>query len=73
MNKEQIQGKAEQIAGKLKEKWGKLTGDDIALFNGKRETFLGKLKEHYGLSKEDADKQIKVIEDSATDSLVKPA
>jgi uncharacterized protein YjbJ (UPF0337 family) len=73
MNKEQIQGKAEQIAGKLKEKWGKLTGDDIALYNGKRETFLGKLKEHYGLSKEDADKQIKVIEDASTDIVVKPA
>jgi uncharacterized protein YjbJ (UPF0337 family) len=73
MNKEQIQGKAEQIAGKLKEKWGKLTGDDIALYNGKRETFLGKLKEHYGLSKEDADKQIKLIEDAASDIVVKPA
>ena len=72
MNKEQIHGKAEQIAGKLKEKWGKLTGDDIALYNGKRETFLGKLKEHYGLSKEDADKQIKTIEDATHDTLVKP-
>ena len=64
MNKEQVQGKTEKIAGKLKEKWGKLTGDDIALYNGKRENFLGKLKDHYGLAKEDAEKQIKVIEDA---------
>ncbi len=73
MNKEQIQGKAEQIAGKLKEKWGKLTGDDITLYDGKRETFLGKVKEHYGLSKEDAEKQIKVIEDATHDSEIKSA
>ena len=73
MNKEQIHGKVEQIAGKLKEKWGKLTGDDIALYNGKREIFLGKLKEHYGLSNEDADKQIKVIEDAAKGDLAKTA
>jgi uncharacterized protein YjbJ (UPF0337 family) len=71
MNKEQIHGKAEQIAGKLKEKWGKLTGDDIALYNGKRETFLGKLKEHYGLSKEEADKQIKTIEEASNSGLAK--
>jgi uncharacterized protein YjbJ (UPF0337 family) len=68
MNKEQIQGKTEQVAGKLKEKWGKLTGDDIALYNGKREHFLGKLKEHYGLAKEEAEKQIKVIEDACCDT-----
>ncbi len=62
MNKEQVQGKAEQMTGKLKEKWGKLTGDDIALYNGKREHFLGKLKEHYGLAKEEAEKQLNLIE-----------
>lgn len=64
MNKEQVQGKTEQVTGKLKEKWGKLTGDDIALYNGRRENFLGKLKEHYGLAREDAEKQIKAIEDA---------
>jgi len=71
MNTEQLHGKAEQILGKFKEKWGKLTGDDIALYNGKREIFLGKLKEHYGLSKEDADKQIKTIEDTANSTSAK--
>ncbi len=62
MNKEQVQGKVDQITGKIKEKWGKLTGDDIALYNGKREHFLGKLKEHYGLAKEEAEKQLNLVE-----------
>ncbi|MFZ4125137.1 MAG: CsbD family protein [Rickettsiales bacterium] len=62
MNKEQVQGKAEQITGKLKEKWGKLTSNDVALYSGKREQFLGKLKEHYGLAKEEAEKQLNIVE-----------
>lgn len=62
MNKEQSEGKAEKMTGKLKEKWGKLTIDDIALYNGKRERFLGKLKEYYGLAKEDAEKDLCQIE-----------
>ena len=65
MNKEQVQGKAEQIGGKLKATWGKLTDDDVALYHGKREQFLGKLKEHYGLAKEDAEKKIKALEDAS--------
>jgi uncharacterized protein YjbJ (UPF0337 family) len=65
MNKEQIDGKNEQLAGKIKETWGKLTDNDIALYNGQREQFLGKLKEHYGLIKEEAEKQIKALEDAA--------
>lgn len=64
MNKEQMEGKFDQFAGKLKETWGKLTDDDIALFNGRRDQFVGKLKEHYGLSKEDAEKRIKSLEDA---------
>jgi uncharacterized protein YjbJ (UPF0337 family) len=65
MNKDQADGKFEQIKGKLKETWGKLTDDDIMLYNGKRELFLGKLKEHYGIAKEDADKKIKALEDAS--------
>jgi len=64
MNKEQVEGKNEQLAGKIKATWGKLTDNDITLFNGQREQFLGKLKETYGLAKEDAEKQIKALEES---------
>ncbi len=56
------------IKGKLKETWGKLTDNDIMLYNGKREQFLGKIKEHYGLAKEDAEKKIKALEDACSAS-----
>ena len=64
MNKEQIHGKSDQIVGKIKETWGRLTENDVLLYNGKREQFLGKLKELYGLSKEDAEKKLKTLEDA---------
>ena len=64
MNKEQIVGIAEQLKGKIKVAYGKLTDNDIALLDGKRDQFLGKMKEHYGLEKEEAEKKIKAIEDS---------
>jgi uncharacterized protein YjbJ (UPF0337 family) len=64
MNKEQVQGKAEQLKGEIKKTWAKLTDNDIMLLEGKRDQFLGKLKEHYGLAKEDAETKVKAIEDA---------
>ena len=62
MNKEQTQGKAEQITGKIKETWGKLTDNDIALLKGNRQEFYGKLEKQYGIAKEEAERQIKEFE-----------
>lgn len=62
MNKEQVQGKAEQLKGEIKKTWGKLTDNDIMLLDGKRDQFMGKLKEHYGLAKEDAETKVKALE-----------
>ena len=64
MNKEQVEGKFDQLKGKMKETWGKLTDNDFTLYDGKRDQFLGKLKEHYGLAKEDAELKIKALEDA---------
>jgi uncharacterized protein YjbJ (UPF0337 family) len=64
MNKDQVQGKAEQLKGEIKKTWAKLTNNDIMLLDGKRDQFLGKLKEHYGLAKEDAETKVKALEDA---------
>lgn len=62
MNKEQVEGKAQKLKGKIKQTWGKLTDNDIMLLDGKRDQFLGKLKDHYGLTKEEAEKKVKALE-----------
>jgi uncharacterized protein YjbJ (UPF0337 family) len=58
MNREQIEGSWHQLKGKIKERWGKLTDDDIAIINGKYEQLLGKIQQKYGYSKEQAEKEI---------------
>lgn len=64
MNQDQIDGKFTQLKAEFKKTWGKLTDNDMMLYNGKREQFIGKIKEQYGLAKEDAEKQIKAMEDA---------
>ncbi|MGA8143126.1 MAG: CsbD family protein [Candidatus Acidiferrales bacterium] len=58
MNWDRIKGKWDQTAGKIKEKWGKLTDDDLTAINGKREQLVGKIQERYGIAKEAAEKQV---------------
>lgn len=58
MNWDQIKGQAKQLGGKIKQKWGKLTDDDLTLLGGKKDEFLGKIQERMGISKEEAEKQL---------------
>ena len=58
MNKEQLQGKWEQLKGSVRAKWGKLTDDDITQIKGNRDQLVGRIKERYGYEKELAEKEV---------------
>jgi uncharacterized protein YjbJ (UPF0337 family) len=58
MNWEQVAGKWKQYSGKVHEKWGKLTNDDLDVIQGKREQLVGKIQERYGIAKEEAQRQV---------------
>ena len=58
MNWDHISANWDQMKGKLRAKWGKLTDDDIDVIKGKREVLLGKLKEKYALEKDKADQEV---------------
>jgi len=64
MNQDIIKGKWSQLSGTLREKWGKLTDDDINQLDGHREYLVGKLQERYGIAKDQADVQVKEFERS---------
>jgi uncharacterized protein YjbJ (UPF0337 family) len=70
MNWDQIEGKWKQYSGKAKEKWGKLTDDDLATISGKRDQLVGILQQRYGLAKEQAERQIDEFTRSLSDSNV---
>ena len=58
MNSDQLQGKWKQVTGKVQEKWGKLTNDDLDVIQGRHEQLVGKVQERYGIAKEAAEKQV---------------
>ena len=58
MNKNIFQGKWEEIKGKIKQQWGKLTNDEIKKIEGNQQEIHGILQKHYGYSKEEAEKAI---------------
>ena len=58
MNWDQISGKWTDFKGKVKEKWGKLTDDDLTVIAGKRDQLAGKLQQRYGYAKEEAEKEL---------------
>jgi uncharacterized protein YjbJ (UPF0337 family) len=58
MNWEQIEGGWKQWSGKIKEKWGKLTDDDLTVVAGRRDQLTGILQRRYGFAKEQAEKEL---------------
>jgi uncharacterized protein YjbJ (UPF0337 family) len=58
MNSDQVEGKWKQMKGALKEKWGKLTDDDLKIVEGNRDQLTGIVQERYGVAKEEAQKQV---------------
>jgi uncharacterized protein YjbJ (UPF0337 family) len=45
MNWDQIEGNWKQLKGTVKERWGKLTNNDLDVIAGKRDQLLAKLQE----------------------------
>jgi uncharacterized protein YjbJ (UPF0337 family) len=65
MNSDQLEGKWKQLKGSLKEKWGKLTDDDLEQIAGKRDKLIGKLQERYGITREEAEEQAELWQTKA--------
>ncbi len=46
-----IEGNWKQIVGKVKEKWGKLTENDLAANGGRQGRLVGRIQGRYGVTK----------------------
>ena len=58
MNWDRVEGNWKQIKGKVQQKWGKLTNDDLNLVEGKRTELVGRIQERYGIERNEAEQQI---------------
>jgi len=57
MNWDQIEGKWKQFTGSARERWGKLTDDDVQVVIGLKDHLVGRIQERYGIAKAEAEKQ----------------
>ncbi|MBI5335732.1 MAG: CsbD family protein [Burkholderiales bacterium] len=58
MNWDQVQGNWKTFKGKVKERWGQLTDDELDIIEGRRDQLSGALQKRYGWAKDEADRQI---------------
>jgi uncharacterized protein YjbJ (UPF0337 family) len=54
MNKLQIKGNWNEVKGKLKQQYAKLTDDDLTYVEGKEDELLGRIQKRLGVSAEEA-------------------
>ena len=57
MNQDTLHGKWTQLKGAAREKWGKLTNDDLDRIQGKSEQLIGTIQERYGIARDEARRQ----------------
>jgi uncharacterized protein YjbJ (UPF0337 family) len=58
MDWNRVEGNWKQLKGAVKQKWAKLTDDDLSAIDGSREELEGKIQERYGIAKDQARKDI---------------
>ncbi len=67
MNWDIAVGNWKEFKGKVKARWGKLTDDHLDVIAGKRIELSGKVQEAYGITKEEAEKEIRLFEKAQKD------
>ena len=58
MNSDQLQGKWKELKGAVRERWGKLTDDDLDVISGQQEQLIGRIQNRYGIAKDAAQKEV---------------
>jgi uncharacterized protein YjbJ (UPF0337 family) len=58
MNWDKIEGNWKQFKGRVKEKWGNLTDDDLDRVAGSREQLEGLIQQRYGIAKDQVKKDV---------------
>ena len=53
-----VEGNWKQMKGKVKDKWGRLTEDDLDVVAGKRDQLEGRIQERYGYEKDRVRKEV---------------
>lgn len=71
MNWDIAAGNWKQFKGKVKARWGNLTDDHLDVIAGRRVELSGKIQEAYGITKDEAERQIRRFEKSNKDRVAR--
>ncbi len=61
MNWDRIEGNWKEWKGKIKEKWGQLTDDDLEQAAGHRDQLIGILQRRYGYERDRAERDLEEL------------
>jgi uncharacterized protein YjbJ (UPF0337 family) len=61
MNWDRVEGNWKRWGGKIKERWGELTDNDLAVINGRREMLVGRLQERYGKTQAELEREVEEL------------
>ncbi len=62
MNLDTVEGQWTRLRGKLLERWGRLTDDDISIIAGRRDQLIGMLQRRYGFARAELERQVEDFE-----------
>lgn len=68
MNRDVLEGKWRQLRGEVKQRWGKLTDDELDQIAGSSQKLIGLLQEHYGIARDEAARRVSALISSTDDS-----
>lgn len=61
MNKLEFKGNWNELKGKLMQKYGQLTDDDLAFAEGKEEELIGRIQRKLGKTKDEIQREIESL------------
>lgn len=59
MNTDMLKGEWAELKGAIKQRWGKLTDDDLTRIEGSREKLAGRIQKTYGVARDEAEAQLR--------------
>ena len=69
MNRDILAGKWKELKGSVKEKWGKLTDDELDQAAGRFEQLSGLIQQRYGYAKDRAERELDQFIESRNDRI----
>jgi uncharacterized protein YjbJ (UPF0337 family) len=69
LNQQTLAGNWNEVRGKLKQKWGKLTDDDLRSFNGNVDELVGRIQRKTGETRESVERFLSQMSDEGSSML----